>query len=328
MNKMKVLNHLFRQILCVSILFLMFGVPSGGGEFIDRIVAIVNDDIITLSELGFIIEPFIAQIKSRRYSPDQERKMMFKVREDFLYQLIDQKLTDQQISKANIQVTEIEIDEMIEWIKEARFFTDEELREELRKQGITLEEYRKRMKEQALRNRLVNLEIKSKIVLTEEDTRAYYDSHPELYGGEESYHLRNIILTVPYESEKQNVHEKMASLIEKLKQGESFEALARQYSESPMARDGGDLGMFKMNSLSSQIQEAIKDLKAGEYTSILDTDQGFQVFYVEEIIKTSGKSFEEVSDEIGNKLYNDIVNRRFESWLKDLRKRSHIKIIK
>jgi peptidyl-prolyl cis-trans isomerase SurA len=303
-------------------------VPTSGGQFIDRIVAIVNDDIITLSELEFMIEPYIDQIKSRNYPPDREKQMMFKVREDFLNQLINQKLTDQQIAKANIQVSDLEIDEMIERLKESRFLTEEELRAELLKQGLTLEEYRKRMKEQALRHRLVNFEIKSKIVITEEDIREYYDSQPEIFGGEVSYHLRNIILTVPIGSDKERVREQMGGIIEKLKQGESFESLAKQYSQSPLAKTGGDLGTFKMTSLSPQIKTAIKDLDEGEYTAILDTDQGFQIFYVQEILRTGGKTFEEVSEDIGEKLYNDIVNRRFESWLKDLRKQSHIKIIK
>ena len=83
-----------------------------------------------------------------------------------------------------------------------------------------------------------------------------------------------------------------------------------------------------MKTLSPQIQAAIKDLNTGEFTSILDTDQGYQILYMEERTRTPGKSLDEASDEIREKLYNEIVNRKFESWLKDLRKRSHIKIIK
>ncbi len=319
---------LFRRTFYITALVWILATPSGSIEFVDRIVAIVNDDIITLSELSYLLEPYIAQIKAREYSPEQERKMLYKVRQDILNQLIDEKLTDQEIQKANIQISETEIDSMIERIKEARLLTDEELRQALKKEGIAFEEYRKRMKEQILRTRLINREVKSKIVITKEDIKSFYDSHPDLYGGEDAYHLRNIIMTVPNEGEKQPVYEKMEMILEKLKSGYSFENMAQRHSESSSAKDGGDLGVFKMKTLSPQIQAAIKDLNPGEFTSILDTDQGYQIIYMEEIKRTPGKSYDEASDEIREKLYNEIVNRKFESWLKDLRKQSHIKIIK
>jgi peptidyl-prolyl cis-trans isomerase SurA len=319
------------KLICaiyVSI-WLLWGVnPSAAVEYIDRIVAVVNDDIITLSDLNQLLEPYIAQIRTRGYPPEQERRMMFKVREDVLNQLIDEKLTSQEIKKDNIQVSEGEIDAVIERIKESQFLTDEELREQLAKDGLTYEGLRKRMKEQLLRNKLVNLEIKSKIVLTQEDIQTYYDDHPELYGGEVEYHLRNIIMTVSFVAGEASVREKMNAILEKLKTGEAFETLARQYSESPTAMNGGELGLFKMSSLSPQIQDAIRGLKAGEYTSVLDTDQGYQIFYVDEIKRSPGKPLDQVANEIRDKLYHEIVNRKFESWLKDLRKTSHIKIIK
>ncbi|MBW1697915.1 MAG: SurA N-terminal domain-containing protein [Deltaproteobacteria bacterium] len=325
---MKLFGYSLKCAICLIVLFSMIATHSQGVEYIDRIVAVVNDDVITLSELNFVFEPYARQIKARGYSPVQERRMLYKVRENMLNELIDQKLTDQEIKKAGVKVSEAEIDNMIERIKESRFLTDEELREALKKQGMTYEEYRKRMKEQILRTKLVNLEVKSKIVITQEDIQNYYEDHPELYGGKEVYHLRNILIKVPYGAEKPAAYQKMKMIYEKLKNGESFEKLARLYSESPVASDGGDLGSFDMDTLSPQIKAAIKELKAGEFTSILDTDQGYQIFYVEKIIRSEGKPIEQVTDDIRQKLFNEIVNKKFQSWLKDLRKRSHIKIIR
>jgi peptidyl-prolyl cis-trans isomerase SurA len=328
MDSMTMVVNLFRLAVYITAFVWVFATPSASIESIDRIVAIVNDDIVTLSELRYLLEPYIAQIKARGYSPEQERKMLYKVRQDLLNQLIDEKLTDHEIQKANIQVSETEIDSMIERIKEARLLTDEELRQALEKEGIAFEEYRKRMKEQILRTKLVNREIKSKIVITKEDIKSFYDSHPELHGGEEAYHLRNIVMTVSNAGEKQPVYEKMEMILERLESGESFKDMAQRFSESSAARDGGDLGVFKMETLSPQIQAAIKDLNPGEFTPVLDTDQGYQILYIEERTRTPGKSLDEVSNEIREKLYNEIVNRKFELWLENLRKRSHIKIIK
>jgi parvulin-like peptidyl-prolyl isomerase len=87
-------------------------------------------------------------------------------------------------------------------------FTDEDLRRFLEQEQMTMEQYRNQIKEQVLRTRLVNYQVKSKIVITEEEIRAYYDSHPELYGGKTRYHLRNILMRVPdfaTDAEKQAV---------------------------------------------------------------------------------------------------------------------------
>ena len=117
-------------------------------------------------------------------------------------------------------------------------------------------------------------------------------------------------------------------IIGEVEEGESFEVLAKTYSESPLAAEGGNLGFFKIETLSPQLQKALKGLNAGEFTPILETDQGYQIFYIQKIEVTPGKSLSEVSAEIQEKLFDEKVDKKFQSWLEDLRKRSHIKIIK
>ena len=302
-----------------------------GAHLVERIVAVVNDDIITLSELNTTLTPFAAKIKSSGYTADKERKLLYSVREQVLNQLIDETLAKQEVKRANINVGEMEIDAMIERIKESRFYTDEEFRAALKQQGLTMADYRTRMKEEIMRSKLVNLEVKSKIIITRDDVKTYYDSHADAYAGEKKYHLRNIIMVVPALAdtiEKNEIHKKMETVVAKLKAGASFESLAREYSQSPIAKEGGNLGTFNAGSLSPQIQSALKNLKKGEYTPILDTDQGFQIFYVENIMNDKVRSLEEASGEIREALYKEIVDREFKKWLQGLRKKSVIKVIK
>ena len=109
--------------------------------------------------------------------------------------------------------------------------------------------------------------------------------------------------------------------------GESFADLARTYSQSPAAAEGGDIGEFAKETLSPQIQEALDGLNPGQATAVLDTDQGFQLFYVESVNRTEGKPLENVREEIHQKLFAEVVDKKFLSWLEDLRSQSHIKII-
>ena len=299
-------------------------------ELVDRIVAVVNGDIISFFELNQMAKPYIEKIRSMGYPDDKSHEMILKIREDILNQLIDQKLTDQEIGRRGITVSEKETDSAIDrLLKEANLKNIEELEKALAKEGLTLEEYRQKIKEQILRGRLVNAEIKSGIVITKEDIKAYYESHYNEYEGEKKYHLRNIIMKADAsgsEADKPAVKKRMETVLDKLKAGESFEKTAKKYSEV-LAGEGGDLGYFKFNELSPQIQDAIKGLKDGEFSGILDTDVGYQIFFVQEIINMKGISLEDISSEIQEKLFNEFVNKKFQSWVEELRKRSYIKIM-
>ncbi len=301
------------------------------GVVVDRIVAEVNNDIITLYELNRKAAPLIKRVKALARPLEEERRMIYDVREKVLNQMIDEKLTDQEIERYNIRVGEETIDKAIEEMKKRSYMTDQKLREMLEQEGLTMEDYRTQMKNQILRARLVNREVKSKIVITDEDIRAYYNKHKNRYAGEGRVHLRQIILAVPpsaSEAEKQQARDRLNAIRQQVVQGASFAALAQEYSQSPLAREGGDLGTFATGDLSSDILNALEGLETGQVTPIVENDRGMQLFYVEALEEGQGKSLETVSDEIEDILYEEIVNQKFMSWLQDLRERSHIKIIR
>ena len=322
------------NLMMCAVFFCVVGSPlviqSHGAEIVDRIVAVVNDDIITLFELNRAIKPYEDKIHALGYSEEKERRMLFKVREGVLNQLIDKKIEDQQIKRSNIKISEEQIDQTIERIKEKNFFTDEDLRLALAKDGLTIEAYRNKIKEEILRTRLISLEVKSKIVITEEDIAAYYEKHLDMYGGKQKYHLRNILIIIPTfadENEKFEIRAKIDEILNELNAGESFETMARDYSESSTAPEGGDLGLFELDSLSPQLQKTIKGMKSGEFTPVLETDQGYQIFFLQEILKTPGKSLEDVSPEIQRILFEENADKKYQEWIEGLRKQSAIKII-
>ena len=334
MNIINILKH-FMFCVIYPILFCMFGfsiiAKAEDREVVDRIIAVVNDDIITLTELNQSFKPYAERIRTNGYPPDKEREMLFTVREDIINQLIDKKLSDQEIKRSEITISTKEIDNTIERIKESGFHTEEDLKEALAKEGLTMEEYREQLEEQLLRTKLVNYEIKSRIVITKEDIRSYCESHPDKYGEKKKYRLLNINMKAPLldnEAEKLEIKNRMQTILEKLKEGYPFETILRNCSELSSSGCGGDLGLFSLDELSPQIKEALKMLKPGEFTSVLDTDQGYQIFYISEIVSTPARPLDEVSSEIEEKIFQEQVDKKFDAWLTDLRKRSHIKIIK
>jgi len=330
----KYLKNMSRQIpwnvLIGAFLFAMAG-PASGAEVVDRIVAVVNNDIIVLTELNMELQPFIHQIKEKGLPEDKEKEEVSKYREYLINQLINQKLIDQEIKRYGLSVSEEEVDESIQQLRERKFLTEEQFEKELKENlGLTLEDYRKRVKDQILRMRLVNSQVKSKVVITDKERQAYYEQFKEEYAGGKRYHLRNIIMKVSSETseaEKESKLKKMEEVLTKLKQGAAFADLANTYSDASKFGEGGDLGFFRFADLSMQLKEALADKGEGEFTSVLDTEMGYQILYVEKIVNDTGKSLEEASPDIEQQIFNASVNMRFQSWLMELRERSHIKIL-
>jgi len=297
---------------------------------VDRIVAVVNNEVITYLELQQEIKPYEEKIKSMGYDNEKELQTLYKVREDIIHRLIDEKLADQAIEKNNISISETEIDANIERLKASKMWSDEDLRKALESEGMTMQDLRHTMRSQALRNQLVGKEVSSKIVITTEEVQAYYDRHAEEYQGELLYHLRNIIVIVPSEEQggRSSARNKIEMVIQKLNDGETFESLAHAFSESSLSEKGGDLGNIRYEDFSPQIKTALEGLGAGDHTGILDTDRGYQIFFVEDIGMEGGKRFEEVSPEIEEKLYNAAVDKKYAEWLEELKRQAHIKIIR
>ena len=297
-------------------------------ELVDRIVAVVNDDIILLSELDEAMAPLRKQLGQSNYSEVQQKIVLENERQKALNVLIDQKLTDQQIKRYGISVSDAAVDQSIERIKSVNNLSDDDLKRALDMEGVNYETYRRQIKTQMLQSRLVNIEVKSKIVVTDQDIKAYYDANHSQYAGQTKYHLRHILLRVesPLESERERVLKEMKQLEKQLKEGASFAEVAKAHSQAATAADGGDLGFFESRLLAASIREALTDIKPGELTPIVDTEQGYQIFLVEEISST-GRSLEEASREIEDKLLSEAREKKFKEWLDELRERAHIQIL-
>ncbi|MBA3037048.1 MAG: hypothetical protein FP814_11220 [Desulfobacterium sp.] len=322
---------------CIITIFILAILQSGFiykglcmAEVVDRVVAVVNNDVITLNELTTAMNVYAEKIKSHGYPLEQERTMLFKLREDILDQLINQKLTDQEIAKYELTASDKEIDNTIERIKEAKFLTEEELRDLVAKDGLTFDEFRGKLKENILRSRLLDIKIKSKIVITKDDIKAYYESHKSDYMPKKKYHLLNIIKKVDSYADEDEKHEAMLvmeKIYAELIEGRLFEEVGKDYSELPSI-ETSDLGTFKFDELSQQVQDAIKDLKQKEFTKTLENDLGYQIIYIKEIEIKPGKSLDEAYAEIQEIIFNNVTNEKFKLWIEQLRQQSYIKIIK
>jgi peptidyl-prolyl cis-trans isomerase SurA len=299
-------------------------------ELVDRVVAIVNNDIILQSDLNQTLAVIGSTLDEQGYSRSQRLQILKEQRGKILEQLIYDKLTDQQVKQHKIKIGDDEVDAAIERMRNLNRLSEDELRRQLELEGISYDDYRKQIKERMLRARLVNREVKSKIVITDEDVQSYYKAHADKYGVHTKYELSHILIKVPPPADadaKKDALARINHVYDGLQRGESFEELARKYSEAPSAERSGSLGIFDIAILSDQIKQALKGLEAKQYTKVVDTDQGYQIFYVQSVNQAGGQGIEEVRSEIQEKLFSDVVDRKFNEWIKELRQRSHIQVL-
>ncbi len=343
MNKrrMNIANHIVKKedqwmgriVFLVGFLFYWLTVavaPAGGGIVVDRVMAIVNDEIISMYELNQRILPYTEKLNAAVVSPEEKKALIERLTEENLNLLIDEKLADQEIKRLKLKVSEAEVNREIERFKSVNQLTDITLIEALSSEGSNLDDFRQQVKEQILRARLVNQEIRSKIVITTEEVESYYNTHLEEFGGEKNYFLKNIVVKKsPSESlkDQEAITNRLKNIQNELSQGKAFDDVARLNSDAPNAANGGSLGFIGKSALAPQIQEALDPIDVGEYTEAIESDDIYQIFYIEKIEIKTAKPFDEVKPQIEDQLYNQVVNQQYEKWLKELRSRSHIKII-
>ena len=312
----------------IALILLMIG--TARAELVDRVVAVVNNDIILNSDIEQALSVAAAALDQQHYAPSQKQQILQKQRKRILDQLIYDKLTDQQVKRNHIRIGDDEVNATIERIRSVNKMSDQDLRRALELDGISYDDYRKQIKDRMLRTRLVNREVKSKIVITDQDIKAYYDGHQGEYGGHKKVELSHLLIRVSPAAgaaEKARAQDQINDIYKRLQNGEAFDKLASQYSEAPSAQRNGYLGVFDINQLSENIRQAVQKLGPQQFSKVVDTDQGYQIFYITSLTQSGAKPLEEVRAEIQEKLYTELVDKKFNAWIKELRQRSHIQIL-
>ncbi|MCG6929736.1 MAG: SurA N-terminal domain-containing protein [Desulfofustis sp.] len=322
---------------CICALILMFR-SFASAEVVDRVVAEVNGDVITLSEVEEEGEGFLRKIALEVPSEDRMAAVQ-QVRQDILRSLIDKKLIEQEATKQGITVTDEEIQESFEQVLAANRVSREELLRQLKRNGVTEETYLSNLKSQIYQNKLVSRDVRSKVVITEEAILDYYDTHYTEQVKEGSYYLLQIgigwgetegqeIDPATLEKNKQAAREQAERVRQLALSGSDFKELARKFSDLPSADEGGDIGSFEENELASYMKYAVTSLTPGEVSDIVETPVGYQFFKL-----LSSKEggivlrvpYGDVKEEIREILYRQELEKEFESWIAGIRERAYIR---
>ncbi|SHO49717.1 peptidylprolyl isomerase [Desulfopila aestuarii] len=305
-------------------------------EMVDKIVAVVNDDVITLSDLEREGEPTFRKIAAKAPS-DQLAPALAAARAEILETMIDKQLITQKAAAQKITVTDAEVDAAFANVMQRTHMTREQLLAKLDEAGVDEAIYKETLRTQILQNKLVGSDISSKIVITDDMVLDYYDTHyvshaaaPSSTTSEDGYYLLQIGCSFQG-SNKNEARDRIQKAHNLVKAGEDFKAVARKFSDLPSRADGGDIGTFELDDMAANMRHAVAGLQAGEISEIIETPEGYQFFKLLSGGEVAGPSnivakapFEEVKDKIKQELFDQEMKKAYAQWVKELKDQAYI----
>ncbi|OGQ94399.1 MAG: hypothetical protein A2521_09800 [Deltaproteobacteria bacterium RIFOXYD12_FULL_57_12] len=320
-----------RMLLSCLVGLLVFCLPTLlKAELVDRVVAVVNDEPVTLSELNEEGRDFFRQIIAKAPA-DQLEAALDKARREVLSSLINKKITAQKAKELGITVADQEVDEAVNSIMTRNNVSAPVFKKDLEAMGSTEENYRRTIRDQILRSKLLNQEVRTKVVITDEKARAYYDAH---YTGKKVTQGYNILQMGfswkktgdgALEAAKTNARQRAEQAREQAVNNGNFRELAKSYSDLPSAAEGGDIGVIKEDEMAPYMRQTILAMQPGEISPLVETDSGYQFFKLLATEQGGVAPYEAVQEEIRELLYQEETEKYYEKWVKDLRKQYYIK---
>jgi peptidyl-prolyl cis-trans isomerase SurA len=296
---------------------------------VERIVAVVNNEVVLLSELKERASQ-IGQTIDDTGPPEARRKAEQQLRQ-VLDRLVDDLLVLQQATELKLAVEEAEVDRAIEEVKKNNNLTTEQFAEALGAQGYTLASYRKDLRKQLLRLKVINTAVRSHINLSDEDVKAFYEQTARRAGGHRTAHVRHVLVALPdgIDDRAREQRQRLAArVLEEARAGADFAKLALAYSDDAVTRDAaGDLGWLKEGEgLPEALSEVIFNMDVSEVRGPIRVPRGFEIVQLVEKKDGEVRPFAEVKDQIRQQLYGQQMEKQTTTWLTDLRKKAHIDV--
>jgi parvulin-like peptidyl-prolyl isomerase len=280
----------------------------------DRIVAVVNSDLIMLSDVKRELEPERARIA--RQHRGEELAQRLRIAEYMaLTKMIERRLQLQEAKARGIEVSDQEVKQAIAQMKQQGEKIDETDPLSIRN-----------VRDQLTLLKVVDREVRSGVMVGESEMKRYYQEHRDRFALPEEYTLSQILIQPRSPDDTAEALAKARKVMAELKRGEKFEDLALQYSDGPNASRGGRLGLVRQGELLPAIERAIASLVPGGISDIIETSEGFHIIRVDEKRPKQFRPFEEVKFEIQGLVFQQKSEDVFQSWLVDLKNKAYIEI--
>jgi peptidyl-prolyl cis-trans isomerase SurA len=321
-----------KHFFLISMMLLALATPSvraAEQELLDRVVAVVNDEVITQAELDTFLRPIYEQY-SKEYSGEELMKEMNEVRQKILSQMIEDKLVYQEAVTMGIEIkAEDEEKEFLAF--KAKMEKPDDLDALLEREGLTMKALRERLKKQAMVRQLQDREIRSKVIVSPAEIEDFFKNNPDKFKTKERVRVKSLTIKKSEEARKKGLTDEKAKqrielLAQKIQLSRNFDQIVKDLSEDSHAKQEGLGEWIERGAMIESVDGVIFGSSVGEITKVVETPIGYHIFRIEAKEPESVRSFEEVKDQVAGYLFQEKSNARFRDWMEEVKKAAYISI--
>ena len=320
-----------KKLIGTMAVALLLGGAVARAELVDRVAAVVNRDVIALSEVEKRAAPELARLNSAVRDPKERAEARAQLMKRALDALIGEKLMEEQIRELGLGVTDAEIDAAIADVRRQNNVSEDvQFEQLLATEGYTIKSYKEFLRGQMSRMKLVQMRVSPKVKVSEEDLKAAYTQFSKMETGDSEVHARHILVQVDPNAKPEQVEaaRKKAEALaaEARKPGVNFAELAKARSEGPSAADGGDLGFFRRGVMVPAFERVAFALKEGDVSDPVRTQFGWHVLKVEEKRSVDVPPFEQVKEQLEGRLRMQKTEKFVEQYVQELRQKASVDV--
>ncbi|OFZ16684.1 MAG: hypothetical protein A2Z20_01170 [Bdellovibrionales bacterium RBG_16_40_8] len=296
-------------------------------ETLDKILAVINDDILTQSD----VVDFQKKLKTNGLIDEAllslyDRNLLIANSKQLIDLLIDEKIIDSEIRRQGLVSPIEQVESEIRNIANSRGMDRNQLKLVLKNEGIAYSDYQDFVKTSLQRQSLIQRDVTSKIKISDDEVNSFYVAN---HGSSKSlvfeYTLAHILFLSSISGPKEALR-KAESIHKKLEQKIPFETLASQYSEDPNFVQGGLFGTFKISDFNKDVERVISKLNVSDISPVVKMVDGYRIFKVLKKTLVPSPELEAKREEIRRKLMSENFKRQFRLWLDQKRRDSYVRI--
>jgi len=283
----------------------------------DTIIAIVNSEAITLKDLRDYIGGIYRQLKVENKSAQEINEIMVPYEQKGVNQLIEDRLI---LAAANEKGLEIRPEAVGKRLKEIKdhYSSEDAFVATLSAQGMTITDLKNKIINQMKAHYIVDIEVKEKIFVNPQDVTHYYEAHPDDFTRKTKYNLQSIYIS--FDKGRDEARKQAMEARSRLAGGEDFEKLRQEYSELP------SVGTIEEGQMVSGVEKVVFSLKLDEVSQPVEVEAGVYVFKVTGISPGHKASLVEAKNDIYNRLYDEMFQKKFKEWIDKLRQKAYVEV--
>jgi len=311
-------------ILGSALLLMTLGAPSlDAAHVVERIIARVNSEIITQRQFDREKEKLHTTLAQEVSGPEFETRYQTESK-NLLRDLIDQSLMVQKAKDEDINVDTDVIKRLDEMRKQSNLASLEDLQKDVEQQGIIWEDFKDQIKRQLLMREVIGRDVGSRIMVSREDARKYYDAHKDEFKTAGMIHLQEILISNEKYPKPDEAKTRAEAALAEIKAGAKFSVVVKKYSDGPNPDESGDIGLMDAGKVAPAITDAVNKLELNDNTDLIPTKNGYLILKLVERFSPGVPKFEEVEQRVDEALYNQQMQPKMREFLTQLRKDSYI----